>query len=158
MWDQTPSRPAGEVFDEILGKFTNLEWVPLFDEASPDSRRILENPICLQNIMFGGIRLPTDPVLAMVQIRRDASEQVVATFREEINRWRALQVLYRRAGWGTERYDSGEFEVLRREWLRRLEQFDRQARLARRRSAAESEAVRLAKEAFLVEGAGADAV
>ena len=86
MWDQAPSRPAGEVFGEILGKFKNLEWVPLFDEAFPDSRRILENPICLQNIMFGGIRLPTDPVLAMVQIRRDASEQVVATFREEINR------------------------------------------------------------------------
>jgi hypothetical protein len=94
----------------------------------------------------------------MAQVRLDGSEKVVATLREAVNRWRSLQVLYRKAGWGTERYDPGEFEMLRREWLGSLEQFERQGRLARRRSAAQSEEVRLAKEAFLTESAGENAV
>ena len=158
MWDRAPSRPAEEVLGEILGKFNSLDWVPHFDESSPGSRRILENPICLQNIVFGGIHLPTDPALAMAQVRRDGTEQVVATLREAINRWRALQVLYRTAGWGTERYVPEELEALRREWLGRLEQFERQGRLARRMSAAQSEEIRLAKEVFLAESAGVNAV
>jgi hypothetical protein len=29
-------------------------------------------------------------------------------------------MLYRQTGWGTERYDSREFEILRREWLGKL--------------------------------------
>jgi hypothetical protein len=120
MWDQAPSRSVEEVFGEILGKFNSLEWVLYFDEASPNSRRILENPICLQNMVAGGIRLPRDPALAVAQVRRNESEHVVSKLREAINRWRSLQMLYRQTGWGTERYDSREFEILRREWLGKL--------------------------------------
>lgn len=158
MWDRAPSRPAEEVLGEILGKFNSLDWVPHFDESSPGSRRILENPICLQNTVFGGVCLRTDPALDMSQVIRDGSEKVVATLREAVNRWRSLQVLYRKAGWGTDRYVPEEFEALRREWLGRLEQFERQGRLARRRSAAQSEEIRLAKEVFLAESAGVNAV
>jgi hypothetical protein len=158
LWDQSPSCSTEVVFDEILQKFTSLEWVPYFDEASPSLRQILENPIFLQNIVPGTISLPTDPTLAVAQIRRASGEQSVSVLREEINRWRSFQRLYQNSGWGTDRYDPVKLENTRREWFGRLKELDRQGRLARRMSGSQREELRVAREAFWTDSAGAKAV
>lgn len=102
--------------------------------------------------------MPTDPTSAMVRVRCDGNEKVVSSLREAINRWRSLQILYQKSGWGTEQYNPERFESLRREWLGRLKHFDQQGRLARRRSASQSEQIRLEREAFMADSAGANAV
>jgi hypothetical protein len=103
--------------------------------------------------------LPTDQTLAVAQIRRDLGEQsVLFILREEINRWRLLQMLYRNSGWGTERYNPEQFGDTRREWFGKLKELDKQRRLARRRSGARREELRVAREAFWFEKAGTNAV
>ncbi|KAI8933460.1 hypothetical protein NX059_010074 [Plenodomus lindquistii] len=158
LWDQGSGRPADAVFVEILQKFTSLDWVPFFDESSPGTRQILDNPIYLQNMVPGAAPLPTDPTLAVAQIRRDSGEQSASVLREQINRWRSVQRLYQASSWGTEGYDPEEFAKMRREWFTRLKQLDRQGRLARRMTGTQREDFRVAKEAFWAVSAGANAV
>ncbi|CAO2655642.1 Nn.00g044450.m01.CDS01 [Neocucurbitaria sp. VM-36] len=158
LWDESPSRSADVILAEIVENFTNLEWVPYFDDTTPRSREIIENPICFQNVLPGGIRLPLDPALAIDQLRRELGEQSVPALREGINRWRSLQKLYEDCGWGTESYDGEEFGRRRRDWFEKLKELEKQGRLARRMAQAQREELKVAREAFWAESAGANAV
>lgn len=142
----------------MLEKFTSLEWVPYFDNTSPRSRKIIENPISFQNIMPGGFGLPLNATRAIAQVRRDSGEQAASVLREGVNRWRSLQILYEDCRWGTESYDSEEFERRRSELFEKTKKLEKQGRLARRMADAEREELYFEREMFWAVRAGADAV
>jgi hypothetical protein len=158
LWNKAPSRPAEVVLAQIVQKFTSLDWVPYFDESSPNSRGIIENPICFRNSVSGTVQLPLEAELAITQLRRESTEQNVSALRVEINRWRSLQKLYQDCGWNTSGYDATELEERRRQWFGRLKELERQCRVARCISEAEREELTMARERSWINSAGANAI
>ena len=156
LWDESPSLSTETALAGIVAKLTTLEWVPYFNSTKPKSREILENPLIFQNIVPGGMQLPTDPRSAIEQLQ--SSGQNVSTLRDSVNRWRSFQKLYQDCGWGIDTFDGGEFERRRQEWCARLDDLDRQKRIARRMSEAQREALRLATERFWAESADSNGV
>jgi hypothetical protein len=122
-WDEIPSRSAETVLSEMVVKLQTLEWVPLYNpsqegDSDPPAREIIENPLIFQNIWPGGIRMPVEPTEAIASLRQTSDENVLNDMRQQINRWRALQKLYRDCGWGSESFDGEAFEVKRVDWIR----------------------------------------
>jgi hypothetical protein len=149
---------------------TNLEWVPFIDVncvtncKMPPSNRILENPISYMYTRLKDLQLPSDPALAIVQLRLEYGEQAVSGWKLLINRWRTFQNLYQDCGWGTERYDGEEFERRRLELSERMKWVDEQTRISRLVARAHlghvkaREARAVERELFWAEHAGANAV
>jgi hypothetical protein len=126
-WQDCPRQPCGHFFSKVLEKFQTLEYVPFFDPddgAEVPIRKIKENPIVFQNIWPGGIRLPTDPQAAVQQCgeRRDGR----GVIRRNINEWRALQKLYRDAGWESE-FNGELFDDRRRKLLQTMNELQGQS-------------------------------
>lgn len=118
----------------MLERLTALDWVPSVspadDDEEPPRRELVDNPLILQNAFPGGLRFadPTDFAAAVEQVRaasvaggRDPEVDVVA-FREQVNRWRALQKLYRDCGWPREGFRGDELRARMGEWVRRAEE------------------------------------
>lgn len=112
-----------------------LEWVPFVeptdDEEEPPRRELVDNPLIFQQVFPGGVRFTdlTNIRAAVEQVRTSAirsgdrdPDVDVAVFREQINRWRALQKLYRDCGWPGEGFRAQEFRMKRSEWVRRMEE------------------------------------
>ncbi|KAF7128419.1 hypothetical protein CNMCM5793_003149 [Aspergillus hiratsukae] len=126
-WQDCPRQPCDDFFSKVFEKFNSLEYVPFFDPddgAEVPIRKIMENPILFQNIFPGGIRLPTDPQAAAQQCgeRRDGHDGI----RRDLNQWRALQKLYRDAGWESE-FDGELFDNRRRDLLRVMDDLQHQS-------------------------------
>ncbi|GIJ85587.1 hypothetical protein Asppvi_004446 [Aspergillus pseudoviridinutans] len=126
-WQDCPRQPCEVFFSKVFEKFNTLEYVPFFDpdgEAEVPIRKIMENPILFQNIWPGGVRLPTDPQAAIQQYgeNRDGRDLI----RRNINEWRALQKLYRDAGWESE-FNGELFDNRRRDLLRMMDDFQDQS-------------------------------
>lgn len=135
LWDESPSRPAEIVLQELVARFESLEWVPYFDadndRKEPPARQIVQDPIVTQNKFPGGIRLPLDPAAAIQHLGQELGQESVNSLQHSINRWRVLQKLYRESGWGTKMFDGDAFERKRADFikaLRKLENIQRRAR------------------------------
>ncbi|KAF7115375.1 hypothetical protein CNMCM5793_002191 [Aspergillus hiratsukae] len=118
-WADRPRRHSEVFFSEILHRFQTLEYVPFYnpnDWAAVPKRRIEDHAFIFQNMFPGGIRLPMDEKTA-IQHLSDQPE-TKDHIRQRLNYWRALQKLYRDAGWG-EVFDGESFRVKWREWLKR---------------------------------------
>jgi hypothetical protein len=116
-WQDCPRQTCEDFFLKVLKKFRDLEYVPYFDpndRAKVPKRRIKENPILFQNIFPGGIRYPTDPQAAVQCEEREVGQDSI---RGDLNEWRALQKLYRDAGWENE-FDGELFDNRKRDLLR----------------------------------------
>jgi hypothetical protein len=122
------------VLDEIFTKLIQLEWVPIYDLSQgrdPPVRQLIETPAFVANEWpYGlcyslGVTVPLDNDAALLALARQHMSQVGAdTIRKDINYWRALQKLYRDAGWDStnlDSFDGVKFERERADWLRRYE-------------------------------------
>jgi len=118
------------VLDEIIAKFQSLEWVPYYDPSEdddpchPPSRKILEDPIIMQNLFPGGIRHPTDTNAAIQHLRQQHGPDGADRLRRDINRLRAWQKIYRDCGWGSGTFDGEAFELKRADFIEALEELD----------------------------------
>jgi len=118
------------VLDEIIAKFQNLEWVPYYDPSEdddpchPPSRKILEDPIVMQNLFPGGIRLPTETIAAIQYMRQHHGSDGADGWRRRINRFRAWQKIYQDCGWGSAVFDIEAFELKRSKLIEALEELD----------------------------------
>lgn len=128
-WDEIPSQPTEPLFAEMVEKLQSLECVPFFDPDGwerPPAREIVENPLIFQNFWPGGIRVPMDPVLAVEKVRRELGQESADETRRQINRWRALQKMYRDCGWGTEAFDGELLERRRADWAKEAKEVEKQ--------------------------------
>ncbi|KAI4921666.1 hypothetical protein J4E90_000092 [Alternaria incomplexa] len=129
-WEKASRRPAETVLDEIIAKFQSLEWVPYYDPredddpSHPPARKILEDPIIMQNLFPGGIRLPTDTTAAIQHLRQQNGPDGADWLRRYINRVRAWQKIYLDCGWGSGAFDGEAFELKRAEFIEALEELD----------------------------------
>ncbi|RLL93462.1 hypothetical protein CFD26_100963 [Aspergillus turcosus] len=126
-WQDCPRQPCEAFFSKVFEKFHTLEYVPFFDpdgEAEVPIRKIMENPILFQNIWPGGVRLPTDPQAAVQQYGENQDGRDL--IRHNINEWRALQKLYRDAGWES-KFNGELFDNRRRDLLRAMDDFQGQS-------------------------------
>ncbi|CAJ2504006.1 Uu.00g114000.m01.CDS01 [Anthostomella pinea] len=127
-WQECPGRPAETVMDEIAGKLKTLEWVPYYDPtddgyAEPASREIVDSPLIMENFRplgFSGSPVPLpldDHEAALAKTQEVIGSGGVDGIRERLNRWIALQKLYRDCGWGSgdddDAFDGDEFEARR---------------------------------------------
>ncbi|CAI6336705.1 unnamed protein product [Periconia digitata] len=135
LWDESPNKPAEVVLSGIVSSFKNLAWVPHISSLdqvgdTPRMREILENPVLVGNMLPGFIRLSEDPAQAIQELDGPYQTQM----RMRVNRWKAIQKLYRDCRWGTDGFDGEEFGRIRAEWLREEregKQLARQSRVAR---------------------------
>ncbi|KAI4612923.1 hypothetical protein J4E80_006978 [Alternaria sp. BMP 0032] len=135
-WEKAPRRPAETVLDEIIAKFDILEWVPYYDpqdDHDPPARKILEDPIIMQNLFPGGIRLPTQTTAAIQYMRQHHGSDGADGWRRRINRFRAWQKIYRDCGWSSGAFDGEAFELRRAEFIEALEELDELESEARNR-------------------------
>ena len=126
-WEKAPRRPAENVLDEIISKFQSLEWVPYYDphdDHDPPARKILEDPIVMQNLFPGGIRLPTETTAAIQYMRQHHGSDGADGWRRRINRFRAWQKIYRDYGWGSGAFDGEAFELKRADFIVALEELE----------------------------------
>ncbi|KAI4703826.1 hypothetical protein J4E89_009795 [Alternaria sp. Ai002NY15] len=126
-WEKAPRRPAETVLDEIIAKFDILEWVPYYDpqdDHDPPARKILEDPIIMQNLFPGGIRLPTQTTAAIQYMRQHHGSDGADGWRRRINRFRAWQKIYRDCGWSSGAFDGEAFELKRANFIVALEELD----------------------------------
>ncbi|KAH1712006.1 hypothetical protein KXX40_007872 [Aspergillus fumigatus] len=147
-WQDCPRQTCEDFFSKVLKKFQDLEYVPYFDPddgAEVPKRKIEENPILFQNIFPGGIRLPTDPQAAVQCEEREVGQDSI---RGALNQWRALQKLYRDAGWADE-FDGELFDNRRRDLLRVMKDLQGQSRRWNRiPEDSKTEEMRIAERAF----------
>lgn len=125
-WQDCPRQTCEDFFSKILKKFQDLEYVPYFDPddgARVPKRKIKENPILFQNIFPGGIRYPTGPQAAVQCEEREVGHTSIRSY---LNEWRALQKLYRDAGWEDE-FNGELFDSRRRYLLRVMDDFQGQS-------------------------------
>ncbi|KAI4656221.1 hypothetical protein J4E93_000940 [Alternaria ventricosa] len=138
-WEKAPRRPAETVLDEIVAKFQSLEWVPYYDPSEdddpshPPARKILEDPIIMQNLFPGGIRLPTETTAAIQYMRQHHGSDGADGWRRRINRFRAWQKIYQDCGWGSAVFDIEAFELERSKLIEALEELDNLESEARNR-------------------------
>lgn len=168
--------------EEIIGKVTGLEWVPLYNPADAHEvpvRELVDTPAFMANEWATGVRawtggrvtVPLDDDAAFLAISREflGSESSMDNLRWQINRWRSLQKLYRDAGWNSDypdsnRFDGDAFERTRANWLQRLkfiedEYYDSEQVTWQGRPLREEDQLRLDEakerlEAFWAESAG----
>ncbi|KAK9642597.1 hypothetical protein HCH54_008029 [Aspergillus fumigatus] len=147
-WQDCPRQTCEDFFSKVLKKFQDLEYVPYFDPddgAEVPKRKIEENPILFQNIFPGGIRLPTDPQAAVQCEEREVGQDSI---RGDLNQWRALQKLYRDAGWADE-FDGELFDNRRRDLLRVMKDLQGQSRRWNKiPEDSKTEEMRIAERAF----------
>lgn len=97
-----------------------MEWVPYYDaddHDDPPARQIVQDPINIWNLFPTAPRLPRDTSAAIQHLRQRFGPEGADGLRESINRWRALQKLFRDCGWGTKNFDGEEFERKRAEFI-----------------------------------------
>jgi hypothetical protein len=129
-WEKSPRRSAHTVLDEIISKFQSLEWVPYCDPReedegdNPPARKILEDPIVMQNLFPGGIRLPSDTNAAIQYMREHYGSDGADGLRRSINQFRAWQKIYRDCRWGFGIFDGEAFELKRANLIESLEELD----------------------------------
>jgi hypothetical protein len=109
----------------MIAKYQSLEWVPYYNpdkDDVPAARKILEDPIAMQNLFPGGIRLPSDHAVAVRELKEKYSHDQggAESVLKDIERWRALQKLYWDCGWAGD-FDGDLFERKRAEFIRRTE-------------------------------------
>jgi hypothetical protein len=113
--------------DEIIEKFENLEWVPYLDPddaEGPPGRQIIEDPVLFLRAYGARLGFMVPPFASAAEMRgmnQTQREEVGDSLRRRINRWRALQKMYRDCGWGGPDFDGEGFEKRRREYVRVLE-------------------------------------
>ena len=115
------------MLDGIISKFQSLEWIPYYDPQDahdPSARKILEDPIVMQNLFPGGIRLPTDTTAAIQHLRQQHGPDGADWLRRYINRVRAWQKIYLNCGWGSGAFDGEAFELKRADFIEALEELD----------------------------------
>jgi hypothetical protein len=94
--------------------------VPYFDPEDDDvprSREIVQNPIITQSSLPMGVRVPEEPRAAIEFLQQELAPGIAEGARREVNRWRALQKLYRHCGWGSVHFDGVAFEQQRADWI-----------------------------------------
>lgn len=130
-WNEYPSRPCKVVLSEIVRKYESLEWVPWFDPDDDDDiphRKMIENPLIVWSVRPGFLKLPSDDPSAAVQLVRSRFGQEASdNVREQINRWKAFQKLFRDSGWGSESsFNGDDFDRKRLELLNAAKEFETQ--------------------------------
>jgi hypothetical protein len=139
-WEKASRRPAETVLDEMMAKFQSLEWVPYRDSREkdggldPPAREIMDDPIVMQNLFPGGIRLPPDTTAAIQSMRQQNGPDGADELRRSINRLRAWQKIYRDCGWGSGNLDGEAFERKRVHYVEALDDLERLEANARYRS------------------------
>ena len=127
------------MLDEIIAKFQSLEWVPYYDPSEdddpshPPARKVLEDPIIMQNLFPGGIRLPTETTAAIQYMRQHHGSDGADGWRRRINRFRVWQKIYQDCGWSSVAFDGEAFELSRAEFIEALEELDELESEARNR-------------------------
>ena len=104
-----------------------MEWVPYYDandHDDPPARQIVQDPIIVWNLFPAAIRLPLDTSAAIQHLTQEFGPGSADDLRGSINRWRALQKLYRDCGWGTENFDGEAFERKRAEFIAMRKEMD----------------------------------
>jgi hypothetical protein len=94
----------------------------------------LEDPIVMQNLFPGGIRLPSDTTAAIQHRRQQDGSDGADELRRNINRLRAWQKIYRDCGWGLGIFDGEAFERKRVDFIDTLGELEELESEARRRS------------------------
>jgi hypothetical protein len=124
----------------MIARFQSLQWIPYRDPREedggydPPARKIMEDPIVMQNLFPGGIRLPPDTAAAIQSMRQQDRPDGADELRRSINRLRAWQKIYRDCGWGLENFDGEAFERKRVHYIEALDELERLEADARYRS------------------------